>query len=1109
MILGAFQVVADGRDVAVSGRKRRALLALLLLHRGRPVSSERLIDLLWAERPPDTAATALRGHIANLRKTLGADALVRDKAGYRLVLEPGAVDADRFDALVEQARERLAAGEARDGRQLLAQALSLWRGEPLADLAYEAFAQSEIQRLSEARLCAIEDRAEADLALGRHRELVGELEAHIEQHPERERLLGLLMLALYRSGRQGEALDAYRAGRRRLHDELGLEPGPALRALEQQILNHDPALTPSGARPAVAGTGVPGRGRRGRALVAVGGALVLIAAIAAGVVELAGASGNAPVRAAANTVAVIDVRTDRVTGVVAVGARPGPITFAAGSVWVANQDDGTISRVDPATLAAVRTLSVSDPPTGIAAVDGGVWVAQSSPTATFVQVTRIDPQFDQVGPTVRVGNVVPNTPAAIAGAAGAVWVAPDSGEATELDPNTGRMVRQLDPNASPAGVAVGAGAVWVSDSNADTVTRVDPTGLTSAIAVGHRPAGIAVGYDAVWVADTGDGTVVRIDPGTRSVTATIPVGDSPTGVSVGNGSVWAANSGDGTVSRIDPNTSKVVATITVGGSPQQLTVAGGRAWVSVDQPALPADDSRASGGTLVADSAYDVSSMDPAIAYDGLSWQLLYATCAKLLNYPDKPGLAGSQLVPEVAQSLPARSADGKTYTFTIRPGFRFSPPSNEPVTAQTFKYTIERTLNPKMANPANNPVASEFGDIVGAGAYMAGNAAHVAGLTATGDTLTIRLTALAPDLPSKLAQPFFCAVPSDTPVDPKGVRVIPSAGPYTVASYTPGQGIVLVRNPYYHGDRPHQLDRIEVRVNVSGHRAVTQVESGVADYAIDGEVEGADAPLLAARSGAGSPAAKAGHEQYFANFDRGIDMLVLNTHRPLFADVRMRRAVNYAIDRAALAQLGHAGALLPDRPADGDLPPNVPGYSDLHAYPLHPDLAKARALAAGHAGQTAVLYICNRAPCDEQAQIIKTDLAHIGIGLQVKTWGDQYYAKLASPAEPYDLAWNGWYADYPDPEAVLNLLLESGQNFPTLNDPSYRRRLAAAAALSGPDRYLTYAKLNADLTRDAAPWVVYGNSYAHDFFSARIGCQTYGVYGIDLAALCLRPASG
>ncbi len=498
--------------------------------------------------------------------------------------------------------------------------------------------------------------------------------------------------------------------------------------------------------------------------------------------------------------------------------------------------------------------------------------------------------------------------------------------------------------------------------------------------------------------------------------------------------------------------------------------------------------------------------MDPALAYAPLSWQVLYATCAKLLNYPDRGGAAGSQLVPEVAQSLPTISDDGRTYTFTIRKGFRFSPPSNAAVTAQTFKDTIERTLNPAM----KNPVASEFDDIVGARSYMAGRAPHISGVVASGNTLTIRLTAPAPDLPSRIAQPFFCVVPSDTPISPGGERVIPSAGPYYVESYTPGQGVVLARNPNYHGNRPHRSARIELTVGIPPTRAIAQVENGTADYAVDGEIDAADAATLAARYGPGSPAAKHGRQQYFINVQDELDFFVLNTHRPLFANVRLRQAVNYAIDRTTLARLGDDSSSLPERPTDSYIPPGVPGYSNVHVYPLTPDLAKARALARGYAGTTVVMFTCAGPVCAEQAQVVKTDLAAIGLGVEIKAFPPSVlYTKLGTPGESFDIAEAQWSADYPDPDDFLNLPLESGAVFPTLVDPTYRVRLAAAARLTGTERYLTYAGLEADLARKAAPLVAYGNASTHELFSARIGCQTSGVYGTDLAALCARqPAS-
>jgi peptide/nickel transport system substrate-binding protein len=765
-------------------------------------------------------------------------------------------------------------------------------------------------------------------------------------------------------------------------------------------------------------------------------------------------------------------------------------------------DDQTVSRVDPSKLRTLRTLSVAAPPTDIAAARGRVWVVSSAPTAHFVSVSRIDPQFDAIGPAIRVGNVVPGSPAALEARDASLWVAPYSGPLTRVDSQTRRVVREVDPNAAPSGVGLGDDAVWVSDSGADNVTRVDPTGLVTSLAVGHGPSGIAVGEGGVWVAETGDDKLVHIDPSTRAVRATIPVGSAPTGVSLGAGSVWVANSGDGTVTRIDPDTDKPLATIAVGGSPQAIAVAGGRAWVTVAARTIPAPGLAARGGTARLDAKYDVDYLDPALAYVPPSTRLLYATCAMLLNYPDKAGAAAFQLVPEVAQSLPTRSADGKAYTFTIRGGFRFSPPSNQPVTAQTFKDTIERTLNPRMRSPA----AGRFGDVVGARAYMAGRAAHIAGLTVRGKTLTIRLTAPAPDLLSRLAQPFFCAVPSNTPIDPKGVRVIPSAGPYRVLSYTPDQGIVLTPNPNYHGNRPHRLARIEEAVGVPGRRAIAEVEKGAADVALDGAVDASNAARLAARYGARSPAGRSGGQQYLVSPLAALDFFALNTHRSLFADARLRRAVNYAIDRAALARLGDFFSRLPEHPIDHYLTPGVPGYSDVHIYPATPDVAKARQLARGRAGATAVLYTCDVAPCDQQAQILKSDLAKIGMRVKIRAFSVKtLFTKVTRPGEPFDITFNSWVADYPDPDGTLNVLLDGGTVITTLNDRTYRARLAAAAKLTGPERYLTYARLDAELARDAAPWVAFGNPSSHELFSRRMGCQIYGVYGLDLAALCIK----
>ena len=526
--------------------------------------------------------------------------------------------------------------------------------------------------------------------------------------------------------------------------------------------------------------------------------------------------------------------------------------------------------------------------------------------------------------------------------------------------------------------------------------------------------------------------------------------------------------------------------------------------MTVDAQSIAPDRGDSGSGTLRMVSSEDVGSMDPARAG---AEDLLYATCAQLVNYPDKAGPAGSQLIPEVAQSLPTRSGDGRTYTFEIRPGFRFSPPSDQPVTAQTFKDTIERTLNPRMDSYS----AQYLADVVGARAYMAGKAAHIAGVTATGDTLTIRLLAPAPDFLSRIAQPAFCAVPSNTPIN--GTRgVIPSAGPYYVASYTPGQGVVLARNPNYHGSRPHHFARIQLAVGIPARRAFAEIEAGTADYtdlaSYSSTTIAARAARLAAQYGPGSAAAARGRQQYFVNPGLQLDYFDLNTHRTLFSDVRVRQAVNYAINRRKLARLGDSFQAVPERPTDHYLPPGMPGYRDAHVYPTTPNVAKARELIrqAHAAGRTAVLtpvtYIHARSRRRSSRPILRRSTSESG---SRSFRPPKMFAQEGTPGAPFDLAWDGWIPDYPDPEAMLNSILDDSSDGPTFKDPAYQHKLATAARLSGPERYLTYGKLDLDLARNAAPLAAFDNLTSNDFFSARIGCQTYGIYGMDLAALCLR----
>ena len=248
-ILGPLEVLDEGGAIALGGSKQRALLALLLLHVNETLSTDRLIDELWGERPPANAAKTVQMQIVRLRKALAgqagdgpAELVVTRERGYELRLDPDRVDSHRFERLVAEGRSELAGGHPRLAVAALERALLLWRGQPLGELAYEPFAQREIARLDDLRVAAREQLIEAKLALGAHAEVVGQLEVLIAEHPYHERLRAQLMLALYRSERQADALQAYQSARRTLVEELGIEPGERLRELERAILAQDPAL---------------------------------------------------------------------------------------------------------------------------------------------------------------------------------------------------------------------------------------------------------------------------------------------------------------------------------------------------------------------------------------------------------------------------------------------------------------------------------------------------------------------------------------------------------------------------------------------------------------------------------------------------------------------------------------------------------------------------------------------------------------------------------------------------------------------------------------------------------------------------------------------------
>jgi peptide/nickel transport system substrate-binding protein len=680
------------------------------------------------------------------------------------------------------------------------------------------------------------------------------------------------------------------------------------------------------------------------------------------------------------------------------------------------------------------------------------------------------------------------------------------GSIVRINPRTDEVTARIDVGNDPEAIAVGAGGVWVADPQDNTVMRIDPASnaVTSSIPVAPGPSALTIAAGSVWVANTQADEVQRIDPSSGTVTANVPVARRPVGLAAAAGAVYVANSASGSVSVIDAITNRVRLTLKIGQQPSQLTVAGGRLWVSVQAGRNPGfRPTAAPGGTLRVALTADPGGGDPALFFADPG--RAYATCALLENYPDRPFPQGAELQPEVAAAPPAVSDGGRAYTYTIRPGFRFSPPSNQPVTAAAFQRGIDRALSPKLHSYA----ASFMTDIVGVRAYRSGQAHRLSGVSSVGSRLVVRLTQPAPDLPARLATPWFCAVPPDTPITAGGVALTPSAGPYYVASYVPNKAIVVRRNPNYTGPRPHRVAEIDYTVGIAPAQAVHDVTTGQVDYysnAILGSGIPSDSDAgLAARYGPSSSAGRTSHQRYFETPRLAVDSLIFNTTRSPFSNVRLRRAVNYALDRRALAREAFPSQTA--RPTAQSIPPGMPGYRETSIYPLGaPNLARARRLA-GTTHARAILYTCNTATCSAAAQTVHDNLKAIGIDVTVHALPvTRLFDVETAPTKPFDLAVWTYSADYPDPSDFINLQFETGQSIFHLSaGRTLNHRMRAAALLTGTKRYRAYAELDHDLTAREALAAPYASGAAVELFSNRADCQLHQpIYGLDLGALCL-----
>ena len=499
-----------------------------------------------------------------------------------------------------------------------------------------------------------------------------------------------------------------------------------------------------------------------------------------------------------------------------------------------------------------------------------------------------------------------------------------------------------------------------------------------------------------------------------------------------------------------------------------------------------------------------LDNMDPALSFTAAGWALLDTVCARLMAYPDKRPPAGLRLQPEVAAVPPVVSRDLKSFTFKLRKGFRFS--DGRPVRASAFARAINRTLAPSMKSPG----ALFTRHVVGAADVLAGKRRAATGVVARGDTLIVRFTRAAPDFPALTALPFFCAVPPTLPVDAEGIGVFPTAGPYRVTEYRPGERVVIRRNPFYGGSRPHHVDGFDVDLRAaSPDEPIRRIERGEADWTTNLMPVFLNPALgLVAKYGIN-------RSRFFSQPGLALRMFAFNSSRPLFRNnPALRRAVNFALDRQALQALG--GGPLAGRLTDQYIPPVVPGFRDGDVYPLErADPGRARELASGNLrGRKAVFYTGDFGFPLAVAQLAKQQLAAIGLEIEIKvlpvhTASAAYFDMLAKPGAKWDLALVVWTPNVPDAQAYLNLLLDShhvgGTNLAGFTSAAYDRALRRAARVpQARRRQLAYGSLDIEVARNAAPLAALTVLNEPTFVSNRVGCIVLRP-ALVLTAVCLK----
>ena len=563
-LLGLLEVVAENEPVRIVRGRESALLALLLLHPNQPLATDQIVEELWGAAAPVNAAKSVHIYVSRLRKALGGDRIETTSVGYRIRLEAGELDSERFAQLAAEGRRQ--------------EALALWRGEPLADFRFDAFAQAEIRRLEALRDEVWIDECEAEITGGRVAQAIPELEALIGRRPLWERPREQLMRALYLVGRQADALELYRSTRVLLRDELGVEPGSELQRLEREILNHDPALgTPS--RPQQ-----PLHRKHGVRLAAVGGMLLLIATAAVGALVLTRPGSTRTLPYIPNSLVRLDTGTKRVDAALPMAGPPAAVAVSNRRLWITSLSR-TVSVVSRSGLRPQSPVTLSFTPETLLPSGGRIWAAGGN------SIVAINPVYGAVSPPIVLRAAPGQGPSIRAAPAlgGGIWVA-DGRNVLRRYSAAGRPTGAVNLHAPLTDVTAGLRRLWVLSSEKATLFELDRS--TGAMIVSIKlvsrpgyaapdPVAVTVGAGSVWVLEGSPPSVIRVDP-RGDVVTTIPlgIGSDPVGIAAADSGVWVADSGDGTIGWIDPTTN-ALKRIVVGGSPTGIAVSDTHVWATI------------------------------------------------------------------------------------------------------------------------------------------------------------------------------------------------------------------------------------------------------------------------------------------------------------------------------------------------------------------------------------------------------------------------------------------------------------------------------------------------------------------------------------------------